>query len=456
MIASRRRKPNIALLLVFLLTLSFSAQAAGLIRLQDAVTLPEAPIIQSDYAILVEAKSGTVLYEKNAYAKAEPASITKILTALLTVENCSLDETLTFSYRATHEILPGSSTIARTEGEIMTVEECLYGLLVASANEVAQGLAEHVSGSLESFAALMTLRAAELGAVNSNFTNAHGLPDEDHYTCAYDMALITREALKYEALVTIMGTEKYQIPPTNKHDEITYLQMHHPLLTNGQNLKYPYAVAGKTGYTDQALNTLVTYAKQGSLDLISVVMHGDGLKTTGEDSIVLLNYGFQNFSCHSLSSAESVMQNADDSFLGSNLLQLSFSGDAYCTLPKDLALTDLRTEVVLLGKDSGSDALATRIYYLGDQEVGRCNLKATPREERIVLTPVERVAPSDKEVLRKVHLGLPLIYWILIGGGALILLILTLITVAVLKALKRRRRRQAQARRAMGRISEDG
>ncbi len=292
-----------ALLLAILLLFSAAVQAGGTIRLQELISLPQAPETESDYVVLMEAKSGTVLYEKNAMEKAYPASITKVMTALLTMENCRMDENVTFSYRATHEIGPGSSSIARTEGEIMTVEQCLYGLMVASANEVAQGLAEHISGSLESFVALMNLRAQQLGAVNTHFANAHGYHTEDHYTCAYDMALFMREAIRYDRLVEIMGTERYQIPPTNKHDEITYMSMKHPLLTNSQEMKYPYAVAGKTGYTEEALNTLMTYAKQESDDLICVVLHANGMDHTGADSIALFNYGFQHFTCYSLSSA---------------------------------------------------------------------------------------------------------------------------------------------------------
>jgi len=431
-------------------------QAAGLIDLESSVRLPQAPEIQAENAILIEMKSGTVLYGKKATEKAFPASITKILTALLVVENCELDETVTFSYRATHELQAGGSSIARTEGEIMTVEECLYALLVASANEVAQALAEHVSGSIESFAALMTLRAYELGAVNSNFANPHGLHNEKHYTCAYDMALIMREALKHDVLRTMMNTERYQIPPTNKHDEITYMSMKHPLLTDAQDMKYPYAKAGKTGFTDEALNTLVTYAARDDLDLICVVMHDEGTKLTGSDSIALFTYGFENFHCLSLSSAESVLQNRTEHFLGSDLLEFSHSGDAWCTLPKDLTLGDLESKVVFVKDSEESNVLAERVYFLGGEEVGRCKLTVLPAEEGIALTPVIKLAPTQKEILREVHLGLPLIYWILIGGGLVLLLILVLIALMIRRAFTRRRRRLEQDKRAMAQVSEHG
>ena len=444
-----------ALLLAALLLFSFSGQAAGTIRLNELISLPAAPEINSDYAVLMEAKSGTILYEKNATAKAYPASITKVLTALLTVENCRLDENVTFSYRATHEIGPGSSSIARTEGEIMTVEQCLYGLLVASANEVAQGLAEHVSGSLESFVALMNLRAQELGAVNTHFANTHGYHTEDHYTCAYDMALFMREAIRYDKLVEIMGTERYQIPPTNKHDEITYMKSSHPLLTGADEMKYPYALAGKTGYTDEALYTLVTYARQGDMDLICVTMHAGTRAMNGADTVALFNYGFQNFRCYNLSSREAVLENDASGFLGRNLINFAYSEEAYCTLPLGMTPENLSSEIIFLGSQGENDVLATRIYTLGGKEFGRCDLKVLPLKEGLAIRPIVSVVPSQNEILREKHFGLPLIYWILIGGGAVLLLLIWLSIWITVRAVKRYKRRKAHAKQTMNRMNDD-
>jgi hypothetical protein len=219
-------------------------------------------------------------------------------------------------------------------------------------------------------------------------------------------------------------------------------------------MKYPYAVAGKTGYTPEAGNTLVTYAKQGGLDLICVVMRDPSSKATGEDSVALFNYGFQNFQCLSLSSAESIQQNQADDFLDDDLLRLTSSSDSWCTLPLGMTLSDLRSEVILMGGTEKDSALAARIYYLGDREVGRIRLSAVPIEERIKLEPVVRVEPSKKEILRRVYLGLPLIYWILIGGGLLVLVILLLIVLFIRRLLRQRKRRQEQARRALNRIAE--
>ena len=151
--------------------------------------------LDADAAILIDATTGEILYEKNPYKKEYPASITKLMTMLLAFENCSLDETVTFSRNAVYSIEPGSSNIGIDQGEELTVEQCLYGIMLQSANEVSNGIAEHIDGSMEEFAKHMTQRAKELGAQNTNFVNANGLHDENHYTTAYDMALIAKELL---------------------------------------------------------------------------------------------------------------------------------------------------------------------------------------------------------------------------------------------------------------------
>lgn len=162
---------------------------------------PAGPAVYAESAIVMEADTGMILYAKDMEAKNYPASITKIMTALVTLENCQLDEEVTYSYKATHSIEYGSSSIARTEDEILTVEESLYALMLASANECANALAEHISGSVEDFAVLMNKKAEELGCVNTHFSNANGLHDENHYTCAYDMALITKAAIDRKSVV---------------------------------------------------------------------------------------------------------------------------------------------------------------------------------------------------------------------------------------------------------------
>ena len=186
---------------------------------------PEGPSIASPSAIVMEVNSGAVLYEKNMDQVNYPASITKILTVLLALEHCELDEVVTFSDDAINLNQGDTSHIARDYGEKMTLEECLYAVMLESANECAYAVAEHVGeklgGDYQTFIKLMNKKAKELGCKNTNFTNANGLPDENHWTSAHDMALISAEAYKNESFRIITSTRAYQIPPTNKHKEIT-------------------------------------------------------------------------------------------------------------------------------------------------------------------------------------------------------------------------------------------
>ena len=422
--------------------------------LSSAAELPEAPEIASDFAVLAEAKSGTVLYGKNAFDRAAPASITKVMTALLTAEHCDLNETVLFSYRACHELEKGSSTIARTEGETMSVSDCLFALLVASANEVAQALAEHVSGSIEAFVALMNDRARELGCVNTHFANPHGTPDPQHYTCCYDMALIMKAAMEQDIVREAMGTAKYQIAPTNKHNEITYLNSKHPLVTNTYKMKYEGAVAGKTGHTSEALSTLVTYAVRGDMDLICVVMHADSTQTTGEDSTALFNYGFENFF-----RADMLAQAANDTaldpvFLGSDILGLTSSGSCYVTLPKGADVGELVAAVHYGEGDAASDEVAVREYSLNGVVLARLPLKVGPVQSRLPITPETVRKKTAKERLRTPYLGIPLIYWIIIAGALVLLGLLGVVIFLIIRILQNSRRREVRRRRALSRIEE--
>ena len=255
---------------------------------------PTGPSVYAESAIVMEADTGMILYAKDAEAKRYPASITKIMTALITLEQCDLNEEVTYSYYATHSIEYGSSSIARTEGEILTVEESLYALMLASANECANALAEHIAGSNEEFAKLMTQKAKELGCVNTNFTNPSGLHDENHYTCAYDMALITKAALQNEDFRRIAGTDYYTLRATNKNAEELWMQNHHYMIAPYRTAKYldDTIFAGKTGYTTDALNTLVTCGERNDLDVIVVTMK---TRSTGEKKAFLYLPILQHF-----------------------------------------------------------------------------------------------------------------------------------------------------------------
>lgn len=248
------------------------------------------PEIASEAAVLMDAESGQVLYSKNADKQLYPASITKLMTALLTAENAGLDETVTYRASAVENLESGAANVQLSEGDTMSVKDSLYALLLKSACEVANGLAEHISGTQEAFALKMNERAKELGCKNTNFTNASGLNDTTHVTTAYDMALITRAAMANETVRTIASTLSYELPAVQKRGTLTVYNGH-KMLNPANEQYYSGIVGGKTGYTSKAGNTLATEVTRDDKTLIAVVMKSSSKHYN--DTKALFDYGFE-------------------------------------------------------------------------------------------------------------------------------------------------------------------
>lgn len=251
------------------------------------------PEVVSESAVLMDARTGQILYEKSMHMQLYPASITKILTVLVALEKGRMDDYLTMSAEAANNIKRGSSNIALEEGEQITLEQAVMAAMLPSANEACNGIAEHIGGSITGFTRMMNQRAREAGAINSNFVNPNGLPDPSHLSTAYDMAVITRDALKYDKFREIIGAVRYTIPPTNKKTEARDLWSTHRMLTTNRYY-YDGVVGGKTGYTQESKNTLVTVARRGERELIAVVMKSDNYADY-KDTITLFDYGFNEF-----------------------------------------------------------------------------------------------------------------------------------------------------------------
>ena len=275
-------------------TVSTGTAASGTAASGTAqITIDESiqkPSVSSEAAVLYDATTGQVLFDKNANQQMYPASMTKLMTALLVAENCSLDDTVTYSETATHGLESGAATVQLDTGDTLSVRDSLYALLLKSACEVANGLAEKVSGTQAAFAELMNQRAQQLGCTNTHFANASGLNDTNHYTTAYDMALITKAAFDNETVRTIASTVNYTLPAAKNRGELA--------ITNGNKMinpansqYYSGIIAGKTGYTSKAGNTLATAVQKDGHELIAVVM-----KSTQQqyvDTKALLDYGYQ-------------------------------------------------------------------------------------------------------------------------------------------------------------------
>lgn len=250
------------------------------------------PVVEAEGAVLMDASTGQVLFGKNQDKQFYPASITKIMTALVVLERCKLTDVVTFSASATTNLESGAVSLNITEGDQLTVEQALYGLLLKSANEIGNGLAEHVGGSISGFADLMNAKAKELGCKNTHFANPHGLNDSTHMTTPYDMALIMRAALQNETFRKIDTTLTYNFPATKKAGART-ITMGHKMMYPSDSRYYEGIIGGKTGYTSKAGNTLVTGVQRNGVSLIAVVLKSKGTQYT--DTKALLDYGFANY-----------------------------------------------------------------------------------------------------------------------------------------------------------------
>lgn len=310
---------------------------------------PVGPAISAESAILMDANTGVILYAKDIHRKSYPASTTKLLTCLIAMEHGNLDDMVTFSHEAVFSVPVGGSNMGMDEGESIPLEEALYGILVASANEVANAVGEYVSGSIEAFIADMNKRAAELGCTDSHFMNTNGLHDENHYTSAYDLALIAKQFFQNEMLCKISNTPRYHFEPTATQPDDFFKKTKHRII-NGE-IPYEGVVGGKTGYTDDARQTLVTCAERNGMKLICVVLNEESPRQF-TDTIELFDYGFNNFQVMNISENEDKYQIEASGFLqtgndifGSSKPILSIDTDSYVIIPNTISFGDLESEI---------------------------------------------------------------------------------------------------------------
>ncbi|MBH1941947.1 D-alanyl-D-alanine carboxypeptidase [Mobilitalea sibirica] len=364
-------KQRISFICLLIFLSSYIVKPVSASNITNEVVWPNGPNVYAEAAIVMEASTGLILYEKNIHQTYYPASITKIMTALIALENSSLGEVVTFSRDAIFEVELDSSRIGIDVGEQLTMQQCLYAILLASANEVTYAIAEHVAGSIPAFAEMMNEKAESLGCKNTNFTNPHGLPDSEHITTAYDMALITREAMKNETFRKITGTRTYQIPPTNIQPETRYLRNHHRFILK-QDYTYDGAIGGKTGYTSKARYTLASVAKRGDLELITVVLKDDSFAHQYTDTQKLFDYGFDNFSIYSIADLENTNVVHESPFFTRYNHLLNKSDDTistdekgYLILPNTASFEDAKKEVSFYpaAKERENDTIIGTISY---------------------------------------------------------------------------------------------
>lgn len=319
--------------------------------------LTKQPEISADAAILIDSSSEKVLYSKNENQKMYPASTTKILTAILTIENCNLNDVVTVPYEAISSITSGYSVAALQTGEQLTVEQLLQVMLVHSANDAANVLAFHVSGSIENFANLMNNKVSELGLTNTHFTNPSGMHDENHYTTAHDLAIIMKYCMKNDTFRSLSSLKYCTIPATNKYDVRVFNTTNELLIYDNRdvssNYYYKYAIAGKTGYTTQAKNCLVSVAKKENLELICVVLsagiYPDNVSSKFVDTKSIFDYGYNNYTIKKLREKDAIATQIEigNGTKETRNLDLLISDDLYALVTQDEFDTDFEPQIEL-------------------------------------------------------------------------------------------------------------
>ena len=415
---------NIKKLVAKALAFTFIINSLALTRattVKAADYWPSGVDVVAESAIVMEQETGTILYSKNMDDQHFPASITKIMTALIVLENCDLDETVKFSAEAVYGTELGSSSIARDVDEEMTVEQTLYGMMLESANECAYALGEHVAGTIPEFVDMMNKKAKELGCTNTHFNNTNGLPDDEHYTSAHDMALIARAAYSIPKFAEIVGTKSYTIPPTNKHADSTPLNNHHQMLHYYKTNKYiyDYCLGGKTGYTVVAGATLVTYAKKDGMTLICVVMK-DTTSDQYYDTTNLFEYCYDNFSPYAVADFASISEDDPNitGLLSENSELIKIDKNGLVVLPKTASVLDVTSSVEPYSDKEDKSVVGRLIYTYADRKVGVANLKFSNAE--VESYPFDNI-PKEKGGSGKDYIQID---YPKIGLGILVILII--------------------------------
>ena len=358
--------------------------------------------VQSEAGIVMDMDSGAVLFAQNIHEQKIPASITKLLTALVVIENCDdLDAPVTFSHDAVYNVEEASGNkFSLEEGDVLTVRECLYVMLLQSSNQAANALAEHVGGSRSGFVDMMNAKVAELGCQESHFANPSGLNDDTQRTSAYDMALIARAAFQNPTLLEIDSTKKSRLPVTANNPNGATVNMEHKLvITEDENSEnyYPYAVAGKTGWTSQAGQTLVTYAKREDRGLIAVTLKSTQ-KTHYSDTKTILDFGFARFKNVNIADNETDYVTGESPVsIGAQTYQpseLYIDKAAVITIPNDAQFVDAEKSLITdIPEDHPEGAVAKLSYTYNERRIGDAWLFTTRPQSIDTVAPV----PSDGE-----------------------------------------------------------
>jgi len=400
------------------------------------------PNILCDTAVLIDANTGTILAEKNANQKMYPASLTKIMTAILAIEMGNLSDVITVDKDTPHEI--EGSHVALEPGEILTLKDLLYALMLPSANDAASVVAKHYGGSIEKFATLMNEKAKEIGAYNTHFVNPHGLHDENHYTTAADLALIAKYAMTNETFREIVSTVKYEIQPTNKKTETRYFATLNKLLYNSGSNQiyvdgvyispfYEYATGAKTGYTPEAGNCLVATATKNGTDLIAVAMKGVSLEMY-QDAHNLFNFGFNEYESKTLINKNTYIKNVE--IKNGDSKEISVITESNLTaLVKKSSDKNIKSNVVIndITLPLEKNQVVGKIEYtLDNASIGSVNL----------ITPIEVKSTLTEESGGSFFMGIMKFLGILVIFSLIVLFLLKVYNDIRIKINRKKRRKK--------------
>lgn len=386
--------------------------------------------IVGEAAILIDADTGQILFQKNPHKKLYPASTTKIMTGILAIEEGNLDDIVTID----EEVLKNldGSHIALEPGEQISLKDLLYAALIESANDAAIAIGKHISGSYEKFISLMNEKAKEYGALNTNFTNPNGLPDENHLTTAYDLAMIAKHAMENETFRNIVKSYTYTIQPTNKKTEARYLKSANRLLYSNNKIevdgkvvpiKYQGANGIKTGYTYAAQQCLVSSASRGELNLICVVLKSTGTNIYS-DTHKLLNYGFNDFKRANLAFKNEFIDNFSVKDGDIPYVTGIIDKDLKMSIPvdkKNEIERKVTTQENLQAPIEKGQVIGSIEFYLSGEKIGTANIVST--------MDINKKSPTLKFLFNK---------WIIL----LVILFIVWRMLIIIKKVKRKKRRK--------------
>lgn len=437
------------------------AQKAIPVESNEIDNWPAGPVTTAQSAILMDVDTGAILYAKDIHKRAFPASTTKILTCLIAMEQGNLDDIVSFSTEAVFSVPADGSNMGMDVGEEITLEQCLYGILVGSANEVANAVGEYIAGSIDGFVDRMNERAAELGCTNSHFMNTNGLHDENHYTSAHDLALIAAAFFRNDMLCKIGNTARYEFTATPTQPDDFILLNKHKMITG--EVAYDGVLGGKTGYTDNSRQTLVTCAERNGMRLVCVVFREE-TPNQFTDTMELFDYGFNNFQIMNIAENEKKYQIEPSGFLqtgndifGSSKPFLSIDDQSSVIVPNTITFDDLESTIDYNVSDGNRIAQIRYSYH--DTYVGSAYLElaadntspyefdTNPDSTGVSTEKSEQEQQSEQDNIIFINVKTVLICILAVAAAVILLFVLRALAINNQNAKRRKNRVKRKQRR---------